>query len=163
MRKLGGNSLYSDLVAVFFPPGVTSFMVGVMSMTFAHTLMMLTVLQIILSQWIGPSTYLLQTYALITGCVTILLVVHPAFMLTRGRHWAHTFLKHLSGMYAGVFAVALAWMLIDKQRVWWLPALGLTLASLAAWMYRTEGIVRFREHFESIWMLHAAIRRELSP
>lgn len=152
MSKASKNGDFSsDLTAVFFPHGTAQFLTAAISMTLGHTCLVLTTYEIFLSGTARPESELNSLYMLLIGAVSLLLFFHPTFMVTRGKRWAHDFLKLLSNVYLGLFAVAASWMLISEQQVWWVPATGFGLVVIAACMYRTKGFNFFRNRFERLW------------
>lgn len=138
-----------DLSSIFFPPGTVQFLVAVMCMTLSHVGLTVTVYELLLMEWAeGAVTSL---HMLVAGAVAVFLFFHPSFMVTRGKRWAHEFLKDLSLVYSGLFLVAFCAALIRYQQFWQLPVVGLALAVVAAAMYRSKGFGRFCKHFELLW------------
>jgi|GEM_PF-4581098 len=87
------------------------------------------------------------------GSVVIftMLVVHPTFMLTRGKRWARTFLRHFNHVVVLTSATVLVMSLWTQHPLHTgMSAFGLALALLAFAFYRTEGFDNTCSHFEKI-------------
>lgn len=148
MTKRQPAGAAGEILAAFFPPGAVPFLVAVLSMTLAHACLMLTAYAIV-RRWLAVSDAD-SVYMLAFGWISMLVYVHPSFMLTRGRSWAYRFLKRISVAYIAMLSIGLAWHVANGRWDWWVPAAGLAFAALAAWMYRTNGFRRLRERYQEL-------------
>jgi len=81
-----------------------------------------------------------------------MLVVHPTFMVTRGKRWARTFLRHLNHVaILALGSVVLLSLLPHQPAHTGLSIFGLVLAVVVFGIYRSRAFDNACKHFEEIW------------
>ena len=142
------TSLLGNICALL-PPGVAHYIGAVMSMIVASGLLIVVGMQTLFSEAeIGTR----MTVQLILIVLFALIIVHPTFMLTRGKRWPRRFLKHLNHLMMVALLLLLIWSLwfgAITQLLIILPGLACSLGTFT--LYRSRGFVDACEHYIQAW------------
>lgn len=147
-RNNGTPSLLKELTALL-PPGVVSTIAAVISMILSSAILVAAIQGAFFSHLDSETLALSQMACLV---VFTLLIVHPTFMVTRGKRWPTTFLKQVNHLVIAGLMIVLAWNLWSSQGRHAVGSLiGLMFAVIAYLLYRSRVFQHTCYHYQKLW------------
>lgn len=132
-----------------YPPGMGAFLLGTFCMLATHTCLLLAIYAL----YVQPIPNHEESVGLIiaAGALSVFLVIHPSFLLTRAEPRSLRFLITLSTIYALLLASVCIWSLSVDNSLIYIAGVGLTAAIACRSMYRSIRMRNFFEHHVRLW------------
>lgn len=147
-RNNESQSLFRDIVALL-PPGIANTIAAVISMILSSAMLVGGVQGAFFSH-LPPETLALSQMACLV--VFTFLIAHPTFMVTRGKRWSKTFLRHVNHAIITGLVIVLAWNFWSGHEFHAAGTLlGLLFAFIAFLLYRSRGFERTCRHYQKLW------------
>lgn len=132
-----------------YPPGMGAFLLGTFCMLGTHTCLLLAIYVL----YVQPIPNHEESAGLIiaAGALSVFLVIHPSFLLTRAEPRSLRFLITLSTIYALLLAFVSLWSLSVDNSLIYIAGVGLTTAVACRSIYRSSRMRNFFEHHARLW------------
>lgn len=132
-----------------YPPGTASYLAATLSMVIAHGFLLVSLYVLFVMPLPGHEES--AGVIMLVAAISLFLIIHPSFLIMRGRDNARRLLRLVSAAYGILLAAICAWSLIHDELLSYYCLPGAVLSWLGFAIYSGEKIADFQRHFARVW------------